>query len=69
MLNFASIEFPITLKDILNLNISTRSINVYSIDVYSTENEQILHLWLINDKKEKHVNMLYMQDLRNDILT
>jgi len=64
MLNFASIEFPITLKDILNLNIWTRSINVYSI-----ENEQILPLWLINDKKEKHVNMLYVQDLRNDILT
>ena len=37
-----------------------------SINVYSIENKQVLPLRLTSDKKEKHVNLLYMQDPRKD---
>ncbi|XP_018363957.1 PREDICTED: uncharacterized protein LOC108761742 [Trachymyrmex cornetzi] len=37
-----------------------------SINVYGIENKQVLSLRLTGDKKEKHVNMLYLQDPRND---
>ena len=37
-----------------------------SINVYGIENKQILPLRLTNEKKEKHVNVLYVQDPRND---
>jgi len=34
-------------------------LNLVSINVYGIENKQILLLWLTNNKKEKHINMLY----------
>ncbi|XP_012062901.1 PREDICTED: uncharacterized protein LOC105626206 [Atta cephalotes] len=37
-----------------------------SINVYGIENKQVLPLRLIDDKKEKHVNLLYLQDSHND---
>jgi len=37
-----------------------------SINVYGIENEQILPLRLIDNKKEKHINLLYLQDSCND---
>ena len=39
-----------------------------SINVYGIENEQILPLRLTDNKKEKHVKLLYLQDSHNDNL-
>ncbi|XP_018371747.1 PREDICTED: uncharacterized protein LOC108766747 [Trachymyrmex cornetzi] len=62
VLNFAGIEFPMTLKDIPKFE----RLNAVSINVYGIENGQILPLRLTSGTKEKHVNMLYLQDPRND---
>ncbi|KAG5332831.1 SETMR methyltransferase, partial [Acromyrmex charruanus] len=51
-----------TLKD----NSKFEHLNAVSINVYGIENGQILPLRLTDDKKEKHVNMLHVQDPRND---
>ncbi|KYN16311.1 hypothetical protein ALC57_11429, partial [Trachymyrmex cornetzi] len=64
VLNFTNIEFPITLKDINKFE----QLNDMTINVYGIENKQVLSLRLTSDKKEKHVNMLYLQDPRNDSL-
>jgi len=37
-----------------------------SINIYGIENEQILPLRLTDNKKEKHINLLYLQDSCND---
>ncbi|KYN45299.1 hypothetical protein ALC56_00244 [Trachymyrmex septentrionalis] len=58
VLNFAGIEFPITFKDISKFE----RLNAVSINVHGIENKQIFPLWLTSDKKEKHVNLLYLQD-------
>ena len=62
MLNLADIEFPITFKDISKFE----NLNNISINVYGIENKQVLPLRLTSDKKDKHVNLLYMQDSHND---
>ena len=51
------IEFPMTLKDIPKFE----WLNAVSINVYSIENGQ--HT---DDKKEKLVNLLYLEDSRNE---
>jgi len=51
------IEFPMTLKDIPKFE----RLNVVSINVYGIENGQVLTLWFTDDKKEKHVNLLYLE--------
>jgi len=58
VLNFADIEFSMTLKDISRFE----RLNDVSINVYDTENKQVLPLQLITDKKEKHVNMQVPRD-------
>ncbi|KYN43896.1 hypothetical protein ALC56_01631 [Trachymyrmex septentrionalis] len=62
VLNLAGIEFPMTLKNIHKFE----RLNAVSINVYGIENKQVLPLRLISDKKEKHVNVLYIQDPRDD---
>ncbi|KYN45032.1 hypothetical protein ALC56_00506, partial [Trachymyrmex septentrionalis] len=62
VLNLAGIEFPITFKDIPKFE----WLNAVSINVYGIENKQVLPLRLTSDKKDKHVNLLYMQDPRDD---
>ncbi|XP_018358170.1 PREDICTED: uncharacterized protein LOC108757963 [Trachymyrmex cornetzi] len=62
VLNLAGIEFPVTLKDVLKFE----RLNAVSINVYGIEDKQILPLRLTGDKRDKHVNMLYLQDPRND---
>jgi len=62
VLNLAGIEFPITIKDISKFE----RLNAVSINVYGIENKQVLPLRLTSDKKDKHVNLLYMQDPRDD---
>ncbi|XP_036141075.1 uncharacterized protein LOC118645004 [Monomorium pharaonis] len=67
VLNFDDIEFPIALKDIKKFErLNNISVNVYEIQKDQTETYKILPLRLSNDKKEKHVNLLYVQDLRED---
>ncbi|KYN18063.1 hypothetical protein ALC57_09637 [Trachymyrmex cornetzi] len=61
-LNLASIEFPMILKGINKFE----RLNAMSINVYGIENKQVLPLRLTSDKKEKHINVLYLQDPRND---
>ena len=39
-----------------------------SINVYGIKNKQVLPLRLTDDKKEKHINLLYLQDSHNDNL-
>ncbi|KYN14572.1 hypothetical protein ALC57_13218 [Trachymyrmex cornetzi] len=63
VLNFVGIEFPMTLKDIVT---KFEHLNAVSINVYGIENKQILPLRLTSDKKEKHINLLYLQDPRDD---
>ena len=54
-MNLANIEFPITFKGIPKFeNLNNISINVY------IDNKQIRPLWFTDDKKEKHVNLLYL---------
>ena len=52
--NLASIEFPITFKDIKKFE--NIDLNV-SINVYGIEDKQILPLWLTSDKKKKHQSL------------
>ncbi|KYN22663.1 hypothetical protein ALC57_04933 [Trachymyrmex cornetzi] len=62
VLNLTNIEFPMILKDIPKFE----RLNAVSINVYGIENKQILPLRLTGDKKEKHVNLLYLQDPRDN---
>ncbi|KYN09254.1 hypothetical protein ALC57_18634 [Trachymyrmex cornetzi] len=62
VLNLAGIEFPMILKDIQKFE----QLNAMSINVYGIGNKQILPLRLTSDKKEKHINLLYLQDPRDD---
>jgi len=58
ILNLTNIEFPMILKDISKFE----RLNAVSINVYGIENKQVLSLRLTDNKKEKHVNLLYLQD-------
>jgi len=62
VLNFDDIEFPMTLKNIGKFE----HLNNMSINVYGIKEQKILPLQLANNKREKHVNLLYVQDPRND---
>ncbi|XP_036146043.1 uncharacterized protein LOC118646698 [Monomorium pharaonis] len=63
VLNFGDIEFPIALKDIKKFE---RLNNNISINVYGVEEDRFVPLRLSDNKKEKHVNLLYMQEPHND---
>ena len=64
ILNLTNIEFPMTLKDISKFE----RLNAVSINVYGIENKQVIPLRFTDNKKEKHVNFLYLQDSHNDNL-
>ncbi|KYM95311.1 hypothetical protein ALC62_14051, partial [Cyphomyrmex costatus] len=61
VLNLTNIEFPMTLNQIKRFE----NLNDISINVYTIENE-ILPLRLTDDKKKKHVNLLYVEDPQDD---
>ncbi|XP_072757729.1 uncharacterized protein [Anoplolepis gracilipes] len=61
VLNFQDIEFPVTLNQIKKFEIY----NDISINVYSFENENIVPIHLTEQKRDKHVNLLYVQDAQN----
>ncbi|XP_072759760.1 uncharacterized protein [Anoplolepis gracilipes] len=56
VLNLQDIEFPVTLNQIKKFEIY----NDISINVYTIENENIIPLRLTEQKKDKHVNLLYV---------
>ena len=62
VLYLAGIEFPITFKDIPKFE----RLNAVSINVYDIDNKQVFPLRLTSDRKDKHVNLLYMQDPRDN---
>jgi len=55
-------EFPMTLKNIGKFE----RLNYVSINVYDIKEQKILPLRLTNNKRKKHVNLLYVQDPRDD---
>ncbi|KMQ84044.1 hypothetical protein RF55_18537 [Lasius niger] len=57
VLNLQDIEFPVTVNQIKKFELA----NNISINVYSIENG-IVPIRLSEQKKDKHVNLLYMQD-------
>jgi len=61
VLNFRDIEFPATVNQIKNLELVTD----VSINVYSIENEGIAPIRLTEQKRDKHVNLLYVEDGNN----
>jgi len=66
VLNVRNIEFPMTLSQIKKFeNLNDISINVYSIEKEKKE-LAILPIRLTDNKKEKHVNLLYVKDQQDD---
>ncbi|XP_071576328.1 uncharacterized protein [Temnothorax nylanderi] len=65
VLNLRDIEFPVTLSQIKNFErFNDVSINVYTVEGEKTPN--VLPIRLTDLKREKHVNLLYVQDPRDD---
>jgi len=58
VLNLQDIQFPMTLNQITKLE---RLYNV-SINVYGIEEQKVLPIWLTNPKREKQIDLLYVQD-------
>ncbi|XP_067210017.1 uncharacterized protein [Linepithema humile] len=56
VLNLCGIEFPMTLPQISKFE----KLNTISVNVFTTEGRSIIPLRLTDDKKEKHVNLLYV---------
>ncbi|XP_067208470.1 uncharacterized protein, partial [Linepithema humile] len=57
VLNLCGIEFPVTLSQISKFE----KLNAISVNVFTTEDSKIVPLRLADDKKEKHVNLLYVR--------
>jgi len=62
VLNFNDKEFPMTLKNIRKFE----RFNNVSINIYGIEKQNSPDIRLTDDKKEKRVNLLYVQDPRDD---
>ncbi|XP_012227061.2 uncharacterized protein, partial [Linepithema humile] len=56
VLNLCGIEFPMTLPQISKFE----KLNTISVNVFTIEDSKIIPLRLTDDKKEKHVNLLYV---------
>lgn len=65
-LNLNGIEFPVTLKQISRFE-RLNAINVFTTRVKRNNNDmEILPLRLTEDKKDRHVNLLYFQKTQGD---
>ncbi|XP_025075853.1 uncharacterized protein LOC112553092 [Pogonomyrmex barbatus] len=62
VLNLQDITFPMTLNQIKKFE----HLNDISINVYGIKEKEILPIWLTSRKMEKHANLLYVQDPRDD---
>ncbi|XP_011883948.1 PREDICTED: uncharacterized protein LOC105571085 [Vollenhovia emeryi] len=63
VLNLRDISFPMTLNQVKKIE----QLNSISINVYSVEKKKectVVPLRVADEKKEKHVNLLYLQDQR-----
>ncbi|XP_070156745.1 uncharacterized protein [Polyergus mexicanus] len=58
VLNLQDIEFPVTVNQIKKFELA----NDISINIYSIEEKNIIPIRLSELKKDKHVNLLYMED-------
>ena len=66
VLNLKDIQFPITLSQIKKI---WKFLNDISINVYGSEKQKemtILSLRLTDIKRDKHVNLLYVQNPQNN---
>ncbi|XP_072764631.1 uncharacterized protein [Anoplolepis gracilipes] len=61
VLNLRDIEFSVTLNQIKKFEIN----NNISINVYTIENENIVPIRLSEQKRDKHANLLYIQDAQD----
>jgi len=61
VLNLRDIEFSVTVNQIKKFEL----VNDVSINVYSIENEGIVPIRLTEQKRDKHVNLLYVEDGNN----
>src|SRR5580765_2864485 len=72
VLNLESVELPMSLNRIEKFErLNEISINVYTIQESEKKDKKdrgiaIVPLFLTNDKKERHVNLLYLYDTRRD---
>ncbi|XP_067209958.1 uncharacterized protein [Linepithema humile] len=57
VLNLCGIEFSVTLPQISKFE----KLNAISVNVFTTKDSKIVPLRLADDKKEKHVNLLYVR--------
>ncbi|XP_011860956.1 PREDICTED: uncharacterized protein LOC105558064 [Vollenhovia emeryi] len=65
VLNLRDISFPMTLNQVKKFEqLNSISINVYSVDEKNNCEHTIVPLRVADEKKEKHVNLLYLQDQR-----
>ncbi|KMQ82801.1 hypothetical protein RF55_21829, partial [Lasius niger] len=62
VLNLQNIEFPVTLNQIKKFELANISINVYTLIPRSHGNVGIALIRLSEEKKDKHVNLLYVDD-------
>ncbi|RLU23847.1 hypothetical protein DMN91_004055 [Ooceraea biroi] len=66
VLNLQGIEFPMSMKNIAKFE----RLNDISINVFGTEEQNkkinVLPLRLTDEKKAKHANLLYVQDVQNN---
>ncbi|XP_025073192.1 uncharacterized protein LOC112552354 [Pogonomyrmex barbatus] len=62
VLNLQDITFPMTLNQIKKFE----HLNEISINVYDIKEKKILPIHLTTKKMEKHANLLYVQDPRDD---
>ncbi|XP_029171381.1 uncharacterized protein LOC114940804, partial [Nylanderia fulva] len=58
VLNLQDIEFPVTVNQIKKFELA----NDISVNVYIIENKNIVPLRLSGKKKDRHVNLLYVED-------
>ncbi|XP_067209973.1 uncharacterized protein [Linepithema humile] len=61
VLNLCGIEFPMTLPQISKFE----KLNTISVNVFTTQDSKIVPLRLTSNKKEKHVNLLYVHRNNN----
>lgn len=67
ILNLDGIEFPMTLKQISRFErLNDMSVNVFTVCRKERNENEIVPIRLTDDKKDSHVNLLYLLDSRNN---
>ncbi|XP_071581757.1 uncharacterized protein [Temnothorax nylanderi] len=66
ILNLDGIEFPMTLRQISRFERLNVSVNVFTVWRKERNENEIVPIRLTDDKKDSHVNLLYLLDSRNN---